>query len=234
MPQNFRLTLNPLRARPPRRIFVAMLALLAFASCSTRRQVAVVPPPAGADRTYIDLQPGWRLFVITPILRSGGYVVQSARTVTEAGSDGRSLNITVEAGPDFLGLERSYYSVDPRNARDAERSAGVRVRFQSAEKVVDGKTAAQQKPMVQLFNIPRRARYVRLLYLVRSSQADHNMAVLAAADPARLAELTAEVRRDPRTKCRESDKGYCSWIPAGIAVRPEMRRTGLGDWVPSR
>jgi hypothetical protein len=57
--------------------------------------------------------------------------------------------------------------------------------------VKDGKTTRQPRPLVALFNLPVQMGYVRLIYLVRVSDADHNMAIVGAEDPETLASLTS-------------------------------------------
>ena len=191
---------------------------------------AANPPPAPNSGSYIDLQPGWRLSVITPMLKAGAHRVAPQKAQAEAtGNTGRELTLTVSAAPDFLGYERSYYRVEPR------RGGGVKVRFSSAETVQDGKTAAQNRPKLPLFQLPRQARHVRLVYLVRGSGADHNMAIIAAARPEHLDALTRQLQSDPANGCTSQDRGICQWIPAGIAVRPEMQRPSApGEWTPAR
>jgi hypothetical protein len=82
--------------------------------------------------------------------------------------------------------------------------------------------------------MPARARYVRLIYLVRVSDADHDMAVVASHNKSALDPLTAQVRANPAS-CHEGGGTFCAWIPAGIAVTPEMRvgATGTEQWVPA-
>jgi hypothetical protein len=62
-----------------------------------------------------------------------------------------------------------------------------------------------------------------LIYLIRVSAADHNMAIAAAASIEDLEELTQRIRDNPAS-CENGGKTYCSWVPAGIAVRPETRQ----------
>ena len=63
---------------------------------------------------------------------------------------------------DFLGYETAYYAV-------RARGRGVRIEFSGAEMSQDGKTTLQPKPVAHLFQLPRNARYVRLIYLLRTS-----------------------------------------------------------------
>ena len=162
-------------------------------------------PPAPVRAPYTDLKPGQRVTVVTPILKSGGFLVRSAGTQV----DGRT--ITMQAGDDFLGYETAVYQLDARS----------RVRLLEASVSKGGVVTPQAKSIAPRLNVPERMRYVRLLYTLRVSAADHNMAVLAAADAKRLIALTERVQSDPAGACRSSAKEYCEWVPAGVAVRPD-------------
>jgi hypothetical protein len=203
---------------------------ISLIGCAERkvRQAANPITPAAELGTYIDLQPGWRVSVITPVLKSGKFFLD-----TTAGDDALSneangpTSTSIKAGTDFLGYERSFYAVEGHKG-------GVRVRFSNAETIQNGKAELQEKPLQRLFRIPRNARYVRLVYLVRASNADHNMAIVAAARVDDLQSVTREVQADPVTGCQSRQKVVCQWIPRGIAVRPELRRPGTEEWVPAR
>ena len=184
------------------------------ACVSRSAHIPANPAPPAGPRYYIDLEPGWRLRVVTPILKSGGYRLKT---------EGQPGPTTLTAGPDFLGYEVAYYAVKART-----------IEFTTAEvHHKDGVVPAAQ-PMVPLFRLPGEARYVRLIYLVRVSEADHDMAVVAANKKDALAPLTAQVRAHPET-CRSQRGTFCSWIPDGIAVTPEMRTAAMGaeQWVPA-
>ena len=156
--------------------------------------------------------------MVTPILKSGGYRVKAEPSASAP--DTATLSLAV--GSDFLGYEVAYYAV------------GSRVTFTTAEvhKQVDKKdtVAAEQRPLVPLFQLPREARFVRLIYLVRVSEADHDMAVVAARHKEDLDPLTARVRANP-SACRNVGQTFCLWIPDGIAVTPE-RKVGE-EWAPA-
>lgn len=191
-----------------------------MAGCASRS--ARVPSPVQRGDS-IDLLPGWRLRVVTPILRSAGYRLKALNEQTE------NNTITI-AGSDFLGYETAYYAVKARRCR------GVRVEFTSAERNQNGETRSEDRPLVRLFELPRRARYVRLIYLLRSSRADHDMAVVAATGTKSLETLTEQLEADPAGSCRSSKSAYCSWIPDGIAVRAEVQKSAHGEkqWEPVR
>ncbi len=159
------------------------------------------------------------MLVVTPILKSGGYELPPHQF---SGTNGN-----LKAGTDFLGYENDYYTVRGHDDR-------VRIEFRSAELMKDGKGERQAHPRAALFDLPQNIHYIRLMRLLRVSQADHNMAILGADDPKSLADLTNDVEDHPDTGCREGPRTYCFWVPQGIAVRAEKRETveGRTDWIP--
>lgn len=188
----------------PLRAAVVFLALVIFAGCAARKpHSAGLPPAQPASLDYVDLQPGWRLEVITPLLKSGGFQLH---TTVVPGQQG---NMNLVAGPDFIGYESSYYDIRMRKA------AEIRIDFRAAQLHKDGKVLRQPRPLVQLFQVPEGTRFVRLMYLLRLSSADHDMAVVSGKTLGELEALTNAVRADPVHGCAAP---ACFWIPAGIAV----------------
>lgn len=181
------------------RLLLPLVMLLP--TCAPRPAWRVAPP----SREYFDLQPGQTLRVITPLLRSGGLQLAAPSPPAEQTEGG--LRLTVDSKGDFVGYEESLYSVEP----------GLRITCRRVESVIDGVRTPESNPRVRLFRLPRRSRHVRLLYLLRSSQADHNMAILAAPNLASLERLTASICANPATACQAP---RCTWVPNGIAVRP--------------
>lgn len=108
-----------------------------------------------------------------------------------------------------------------------------------AEVIREGKTVATSKaPVEPLFALRRGARHVRLVYLRRSSRADHNMATVTAARLEDVQAVTRAIKNDPAQGCQPRVPGKaaatCQWVPAGIALRPEMQKPGSTDWIPAR
>jgi hypothetical protein len=209
------------------------LAVLVFLGACRKTAPAPAPAPVPlAAANSIDLEPGWRVRVVTPIQKSGSFIVNTVagETMEKADAAGpRKLEVAVKASPDLLGFEMSYYSVNARG-RD-----GVAVAFQSATATIDGVSTPRSGPALPLFQLPSYARKVRILHLLSKSDADHNAAILAARDPRELDRLTALVEANP-SACRDYQASSCQWIPAGIAVRPERRIVGRtpDEWVPVR
>lgn len=200
-----------------------VLLFLSMMACGPRN--TPVSLPSGELPGYVDLQAGWRLRVIVPITKSGGV---GSLAASVASADNTNQTVTVKTGSDFLGYETQYYSV-------RKQGRGVRIRFDSATSTENGQTVARNEPAIDLFRLPPREKYVRLVYLRRASRADHNMAVIAANQIGKLESITGSIQRTPAA-CISSPQGFCSWIPAGIAVRPEMQQASnrLSDWVPVR
>ncbi len=197
-----------LRMLTPRFLLTCVGLLVATAACS-RRTVAV---PASttvspADNSYIDLQPGWTLRIVVPLLKSGGRYPNDA-VVRQNGN-----TLTVKSR-DLIGYETSIYEVGGNRK-------SVQIEFASAETTRAGKTTPEPAAPALPFELPRRARHIRLIYLVRVSQADHNMAIVAAKHLDALNAFTARLKANPNI-CESSGEISCTWVPMGVAVRPEQ------------
>lgn len=100
--------------RPPKSIsrfgtrsrIAPLLPFLAVVMCGCRGPK--VAPPGNPIQTphpyWIDLQAGWRIRVVKPILKSGGYVVQTSPAQVKR-TDPEHAEITLKAGPDYIGYE---------------------------------------------------------------------------------------------------------------------------------
>jgi len=191
-----------------------------LAGCAAHSTRVPPKPPVLENAAYIDLEPGWRLRVVTPILKSGGYQLRTSNPETSGGS------IIVSAA-DFIGFETAYYSVS--NAEGGY----ARIEFLSATITKGGESTPQPQPLVPLFDLPMGVRFIRLIYLTRVSQADHDMAVVASDQKETLDALTTAVQANPGN-CDARRGAFCSWVPAGIAVRPELQKPGSSEWIPAR
>jgi hypothetical protein len=198
--------------RRSQRAIAALAVSTLLAACGGRRtaratSTPVVPPEPG---TYIDLQPGSSLIVVSPLQRSSIGSLTEIPTQTKV--EGTSINITLTAGPGFIGYERSCYSSEPAKRR--------RSRALISAKRFEGGKLATVESVIEPFHLPRTAHHVRLVYLIRASKADHDMAVIGAPDLSTLNAVTREVQAGPADGCRTP---VCQWIPAAIAVRPEKQ-----------
>ena len=105
------------------RLHLRIVAAALLCGCSARRISTVTPPHFGlaSDRSYIDVEPGWRLRVITPILSLGGFRLAAKETAAQPGAA-----VEIRTDGEFLGYETAYYALEPRGT-------GLRVRLTSVE-----------------------------------------------------------------------------------------------------
>jgi hypothetical protein len=68
------------------------------------------------------------------------------------------------------------------------------------------KVKAAERPIKRMFDLPRDAKFARILHLIRESKSDHNAAILVAEN---LDALTDQVQADGST-CRSERDRYCS------------------------
>jgi len=206
------------RQKTVRLVCVGVLTLMTGCAVRTARTAL---PAASPTNDYLDIQAGWRLTAVTPILKSGGYVLKTPAKATSGNG------FTISAGTDFVGYEVAHYDVK------SQRGGRVRVEFNSAEVTKDGKSEPQPQSIAPLFEVARQPTYLRLIYLVRISQADHNMAAVAARKIDALDAITRQIQTNPADGCKAGRRASCVWIPDGIAVRAEVRKTvdGVEKWV---
>ena len=177
---------------------------------------------AFVDKSYIDLQPGWRVRVVTPVLSSGQFKMPPK----EFHAEGKT--VALQTGGEFLGYETDYYAVSARNGN------GVVVRFGSAEFTSNGKSSKRSQPLVPLFDLPENVRYVRLLFLTRVSRTEHDQAILGSASLTGLDALRKRVEESPAEQLQAPAGGNLHLGPAGIAVQPEKRTPASGKaWIPA-
>lgn len=160
-------------------------ALLIFAitlgGCHKQPPIVSVP---SLLRTHIDLEPGWRLNVVTPLPPSG--------------------------------FERSFYAVTPTG-----------LAWQQSTRFAEGKEIPGSEPAI--FPKPGRKTSIRILFLTRASEENHNTALLFGPNPADLEPLTTRVRSNPEQACQAPS---CLWIPSRVAVRPE-KPNPAGGFTPA-
>lgn len=195
-----------MKLQPPA-ILVLCALPVSLVSCS-RKIVTLPAAPAAAlpDNSYEDLQPGSTLKIVLPVLKSGG--LRPALRVQE--TKGNSISV---AADEVIGYITSNYAV-------TGKSGVVRLQFTSAQETRGDRTLVLAEPPLLPFQLPRKREHVRLIYLVRVSQADHNMAIVGAKHLDSLNIYTVRLKKDP-TICKTNSEVSCSWVPAGIAVRPE-------------
>ena len=121
--------------------------------------------------------------------------------------------VEVQASNDFVGYERDFYKVE------AHRGEGIVVRFSHAEVWENGRTHLRCQSGLPLFPNGGEWMYIRLVYLVRESAVDHDMAIISAMRPETLDGLTQAVIL--RAECNSDAIATCTWVPKGVAVDPE-------------
>ena len=201
-------------------ILLAITVAVALTGCAVRTPHESTS--AFIDRSYVDLEPGWRIRVVTPILKSGAFKVQTEQAQTSGST------VALKTADDFVGFEIDYYAVK------ASREHGSLIEFSSAEVKRNGKRTKGSQPLVPLFGLPERVHYVRLLFLTRESQTEHDQAILGASSLADLDTLMRRVESSPAENCKMQPEGFCSWVPDGISVQPEKKTVETGKtWVPA-
>lgn len=193
---------------PPNRALCAlgMLAVVTATECS--HKTVQLPPSSKIvrDTSFQDLIPNSQLRILIPILKTGSRGVELG---------GRAEGNTVVLSADnLIGYELSHYQVKGKSG------GTVSLKFDRAEIREDGQIVHVSNEPKLPFALPRKRGHVRLLYLVRQSQSDHNMAILASKRLPNLNALTEQVKRDS-TACSSSAEVFCSWVPRGFAVRVE-------------
>jgi hypothetical protein len=190
-------------------------SLLALSGCSpkaVRAPVAAAPAQAenrffGLDNSFFDLEPGLRLRILVPLLKArGGEIVQLGEQ-----TQGKTIVLSAK---NLAGYRVCYYSVEDGG------NGEVQLRFTSAETTQEGKTIQESSEPVLPFPLPTETTNIRLIYLIRVSPSDHNMAIAVTHRPSALDPFTERLQRDPGV-CKAGGEVSCSWVPVQIAVTPE-------------
>jgi hypothetical protein len=181
------------------------LALVTCIGCSGRKvRVSHAGRIVTSDNSYTDLERGSQLSILVPLVKSGGTLPPSRPLQVEGST------MTFSAA-DLTGYEVAHYAIT-----GGGRDGTVRLNFTSAEITKDGKTIHEANAPTLPFTLPRGTGHIRLVYLVRVSQADHKMAILASKHLETLNTFTAQLRRTPGI-CKHGAEVFCSWVPAGVA-----------------
>jgi hypothetical protein len=193
---------------------ITLLALVAALGCGRKTHAPVVaaapkPPPIWPVRSpdFRDLVPG-QIRQVTPVV--------PLERETSQQQDGKTITL---AGTDFQGVETALYALKPR------AGGGVEVELDSVETSNGDELTKETQPRVPLLQFPDYVRYIRLLYMLRVSDADHNFAVLGSDDVDRLNALTKQVQAAPTSGCQNLGHTFCRWVPKGIAVNQVNLKT---------
>jgi hypothetical protein len=152
---------------PPGSIQKLSVQLLGAVPLTTRTTYAV--RYSNYERTgAVNLEPGFRLKVLAPLLKPG---FQEVKVVQPANPSAGPLEMTVEG---LEGYETAYYAVQPRDG------GGVQFALASVEQNrMDVVTHASEAGAFQLHVDPS-ARFFRLMFLRRASVADRDISLLGA------------------------------------------------------
>lgn len=170
--------------------------------------------PSERSDGYIDLRPGHRLRVASPVFAEGAPA--NASTFEQVGptevQGPASLTVTVKTSDDVRGFELDWYAV--------ERAAGgARIVPLSAELFVEGEPQQLDAPRSNPFVFHPSAAYFRLMFLARLEvDPDHDILVLGAATPTALEERYDRIRAEP-SLCGE-EVGFCAAAPRETAFLP--------------
>ena len=201
-----------------RALLLAVTITATLGGCAHR-----TPQGNGANpsisRGYVDLEPGWRVRVVTPIFKSGAFKGQTENVETSGST------VALKTTDDFVGFEVDYYAVNTPSGHEPV------VEFSSAEVSTNGRRTKPSRPLVPLFNLPEGIHYARLLFLTRVSQTEHDQAILGASSLEALEVLTQKVEFRPAENCKMQPEGICSWVPSGISIQAE-KKTGK-KWIPA-
>lgn len=183
-----------------------ILALILGCDHNRVRVPATITTTAGRNRSYVDLQAGATVRVVVPLLKSGEF----RSSFVQENAEGNTVSMKA---PDLIGYSTSIYTAVGKNG-------DVRLKWVSAQKSENGNRTPLDTAPPLPFDLPQKQEHVRLIFLVRVSQADHNMAIVAAKRPEALEYFTEELNQHP-SLCPAQSPVFCSWVPAGVAVRVE-------------
>ncbi len=192
---------------------VAVVSLCLLLSCASQHERALVPlvpepkdAPVSTENSFTDLSDGAKLAIVVPMLKGKDKRILFDEVSTEG------QTITLKA-PKVLGVQVSHYQAVGTD------DGKVTLTFERAEAMVNGNNQPLATAPPLPFALPGPKRFVRLLFLVRVSSADHNMAILAADSKDELKRKTAMVQRDAGA-CKSDEFSACTWVPQSVAVRP--------------
>jgi hypothetical protein len=160
----------------------------------------------------IELAPGARLRVLSPILRDPEKgILEGPSTVT--GNDSQST-LTARSTDNLLGYETSLYIVQPRTDQPGAFIAPVNAERHIAS---TGATERSASPSTNYFQFPPGAGFYRLFY--ESWKNDFSALVIAAPTPAELDRLTAKFEAGgDAASCQNLAGAMCVQIPQDVAV----------------
>lgn len=142
----------------------------ANASALTGRGAHYVRHGCYVQTGYVDLEPGLRLRVTTPV------VPQGETLQSEAATGNVATGLTVRSNA--MGWETAFYDVKGQGAGSA-----VELSFFSGEQVIDGERAELSSANRSKLDVPAAPSHLRLYFLSRQSADDRDITLLASRGP---------------------------------------------------
>jgi hypothetical protein len=172
---------------------------------------------------YVELGPENRLQAMAPIMKAGtspDAVVMEIASVT--GND-RALYVDIRASDEPVGVEISWYTLRPKTD-----GPGTTIVPLSAERRIDGATAAAAAPLRNYFQFAPEIGFYRLIYKADvTGKGSLTEIVVGASDRNELDRRTRRVLDDFNT-CQVSDVSLCAVIPRHVAVNSVLAVTVNG------
>jgi hypothetical protein len=175
--------------------------------------------PRTADRllrtagniSFVDIGPGSRLEVFTPIMRAGAAPdAQAVETVAASGNNS-AINVDLKTSDQLLGYETAWYGLVPK-----PDGAGFRLAALTAERTIQGKTEAAAPSAATYLRFPAEANFYRLFRKADIAGIAVPQMVISAPTLAELDRRTKAVDADPAL-CGAPD-GLCIEIPRRAAI----------------
>ena len=165
------------------------------------------------DRAALDFEPGFRLKVVSPLLKAGFTELKIETVIPE-----KQGPIEVKVGDELEGYETSYYDLLPA------RGGGVRLQLLAVEQNRRGALAHPVAPSSWRPEIPAGFPYLRLLFLRRASRSDRDITLLAARSLAALDEAGQRIESsaDALDTCRAERGAHCLVVPRHSALNLEL------------
>jgi hypothetical protein len=177
-------------------------------------------------RAYgVDISPGMRLQVLSPLWRKEGVgMVEGPMTVTAAPGNDYQLTLTAKATDNLLGYEKTFYAVRPKPAQPGSVIVPV-----STDRHVNANNSTEHRdqPSTNYFQFPPDAAYYRLFY--ESWRNDFSALVIAAHTPAELEQQSQKLGSSgDSASCEQLNTRMCIQIPKDVAVNPFIVATVNG------
>lgn len=176
---------------------------------------------------YVDLQPGYRLRIISPIRESGN---EAAPIIEESGElkqtpDGK-FSIDLRASSDLIGVEEAWYTIEKRKSR-----AGNELLPVHAVTRIDDRTDKTSKSRFRYFKFDSEVVIFRLFFLAWDGGENRKTMLLGGKNETALDLETQRLNRDPDACTAMQNQVQCFMVPEGVAFIPFIAIRVNGDQV---